>query len=146
MFHDCTVSYHQETAVSCVCNVGLLLVKVFFNLISFAPDVRLLLWSHLLSNCPLFLFCALLFSSSGDAVCVNVSSGCPLDLFPHGVLRMAPLGMDVSDILLACPIHSHLVFFTSSKIGSIRGRLWNSVLVDISFGNKRCTVFFYSGH
>ena len=66
---------------------------------------------------------------------LHVSFGRPLLLFPAGVQRMATLGMDVGGILLTCPIHLHLLFFTSSEMGSIPLRSWSSAL-DILFGQK----------
>ena len=45
----------------------------------------------------------------------------------------------VGGILLTCPIHTHLNFFTSNEMGSVPVRSWSSVL-DILFGQKMCRL------
>ena len=67
---------------------------------------------------------------------LHVSFGRPLLLFPAGASAcIATLGMDVGGILLTCPIHLHLLFFTSNEMGSIPVRPWSSAL-DILFGQR----------
>ena len=70
---------------------------------------------------------------------LHVSFGRPLLLILAGVQRMATLGIDVGGILLTCPIHLHLRFFTSNQMGSIPVRSWSSALV-ILFGQKMCRI------
>ena len=69
---------------------------------------------------------------------LHVSFGRPL-LLPAGVQRMATLGIDVSGILLTCPTHLPLLFFTSNEMGSIPVRSWSSALV-ILFDQKMCRI------
>ena len=55
---------------------------------------------------------------------------------------MATLGMDVGGIVLTCPLHLQLPFFTSIEMGSITVRSWSSAL-DILFGQNMCRIFLW---
>ena len=68
---------------------------------------------------------------------LHVSLGRPLLQYAAGVKRMATLGMDVGGILLTCPLHLQLPFFTANEMGIITVRSWSSAL-DIVFCQNMC--------